>query len=184
MYSTLYCRHPKPRLDQRLMREGLKIFHACSEPLAAEEIARRSGLPIGTVGVFIQNLLEQGVLSIYESGTSAEAVAPFSKVAAPPELEPALSLVTLLTAETRPAARNALVPRTQLDTFKLELVKLLAPKLGRQSSVYLDTLEAAETAVALEQTARRLALKLKLTVDKQTGELLEQQLDTMFGGSA
>ena len=119
MYSTLYYRHPKPRLDRRLRREGLKIFHACSEPLAAEEIARRSGLPIGTVVVFIQNLLEQGVLSVYESGASAEVAAPSAKVATPlppelpPEPKPALSLVTLLTAEPptrrteRPGSENA-----------------------------------------------------------------------------
>ena len=168
--SALYQRHPQPQLNQRLSREGLKIFHVCKEPLEPQEIAARSGLPLGTALASIQKLIDQKVLRVY-----SEPSAPVESTLLDDTSESATPTPTEVGA-------NVAAPQ-KLKTFKLELFDLLEPKLGKNAAAHLGPLEAAQDAVDLEQTARRLALKLKLTVDKQTGEALEHQLSDMFGKS-
>ncbi len=67
----------------------------------------------------------------------------------------------------------------RLETLKRDLLGTLEPKLGR-SNADLGALAAAENVAALEQTARRLVIKLKLTVDHKTGAAFEQQVTELF----
>ena len=177
--NALYERHPKPQLNQRLMREGLKIYHVCSEPLVAEDIALRTGLPLDTVLASIQDLLEKNVLSIHSSTPAPVEVSPTTvfEPAPSPQFSTQPSTQSIANAPEVEAA-----PR-KLSAFKLELFDLLEPKLGRRANAHLDTLEDAQDIAELESAARRLALKLKLTVDKRTAEALEYQISNMFGKS-
>lgn len=168
--ETRYSRHTNPQFDQPLTREGLRIFHACRDPLTAREIAERTGFPIETVHDRLGALLEQGVLSV--SGTATEAV-----VAAPPPVPDAPVTPTVAAA----AVAAGLNPdANRLESLKRDLLGTLEPKLGR-SSADLGALTGAENVAALEQTARRLVVKLKLTVDRKTGSAFEQQVAELFG---
>ena len=165
--ETRYSRHATPQFNQPLTREGLKIFHACRDPLTAREIAERTGFPIGNVRERLAALLEQGVLTA--NGASTEAVV----FASPPAPE-APAAPTVTPASLPDAEEN------RLETLKRDLLGTLEPKLGR-SSADLGALAAAENVAALEQTARRLVVKLKLTVDRKTGAAFERQVAELFG---
>ena len=178
--ETRYSRHATPQFNQPLTREGLKIFHACRDPLTAREIAERTGFPIETVYNRIGALLEQGVLTA--NGISTEAV-----VSAPPpapEIPPARPSPTVAAMPAASTGTEAVqnVEENRLETLKRDLLGTLEPKLGR-SSADLGALAAAENVAALEQTARRLVVKLKLTVDRKTGVAFEQQVAELFGVS-
>ncbi len=177
--ETRYSRHTKAQFNQPLTREGLKIFHACRDPLSARELAERTGFPIETVYDRLGTLLEQGVLSV--SGAAASTEAPAAKPAAaqlpvtesPWAETPAAP--SPATTVSEPFART-----THLETLKRDLLGTLEPKLGR-SSADLAALTTAENVAALEQTARRLVVKLKLTVDRKTGAAFERQVAELFG---
>ena len=149
--ETRYSRHATPQFNQPLTREGLKIFHACRDPLTAREIAGRTGFSVETVYDRLGTLLERGVLTA--NGAVAEAVAPTPV----PDGE-----------------------ENRLEALKHDLLGTLEPKLGR-SSADLGALAAAENVATLEATARRLVVKLKLTVDRKTGTAFERQVAELFG---
>lgn len=164
--ETRYSRHTSPQFNQPLTREGLKIFHVCRDPLTAREIAERTGFSTETVNERLAALLSQGVLTT--SGT-AEIGIPA------PQPTPETPVAPTVVAEL-PQDPGA----DRLEALKRDLLGTLEPKLGRASAA-LEALEAAENVAALEATARRLVVKLKLTVDRKTGMAFEQQVTELFG---
>ena len=170
--ETRYSRHATPQFNQPLTREGLKIFHACRDPLTAREIAGRTGFSVETVYDRLGTLLERGVLTA--SGAVAEAV-PFTL---PPVPEaPAAPPVAPMPVAPTPVPD---AEENRLEALKHDLLGTLEPKLGR-SSADLGALAAAENVATLEATARRLVVKLKLTVDRKTGTAFERQVAELFG---
>ena len=165
--ETRYSRHATPQFNQPLTREGLKIFHACRDPLTAREIAGRTGFSVETVYDRLGTLLERGVLTA--NGAVAEAVAP-----TPPPVPEAPAAPPVAPTPVPDGEEN------RLEALKHDLLGTLEPKLGR-SSADLGALAAAENVAALEQTARRLVVKLKLTVDRKTGAAFERQVSELFG---
>lgn len=178
---TNYQRHPGARFNQPLTREGLKIFHACRDPLSAHEIAERTGFPLQTVYDRLALLLEQGVLTFGGAATPAKTEVPVTEPAAAQvsSAEPA-RVDTPVAPPTVTTAYKPLAETTHLEALKRNLSGTLEPKLGR-SSADLVALTTAENVAALEATARRLIVKLKLTVDRKTGAAFERQVAELFG---
>ncbi len=73
-----------------------------------------------------------------------------------------------------------LLPVEDPEALRERLVALLRARLGPKAEPFLPRLEACETREALEEAALRVALKIKLTLDRKTGEELEEAIRTLF----
>jgi len=61
-----------------------------------------------------------------------------------------------------------------------KLVSLLKARLGPRAEPFVNRLQACESREALEEEALRVALKVKLTLDKKAGEELERAIKELF----
>ena len=61
-----------------------------------------------------------------------------------------------------------------------KLVSLLKARLGPRAEPFVNQLQACESREALEEEALRVALKVKLTLDKRAGEELERAIKELF----
>jgi hypothetical protein len=61
-----------------------------------------------------------------------------------------------------------------------KLVDLLKTHLGPRAEPFVKRLQACESRETLEEEALRVALKVKLTLDKRAGEELEKAIRALF----
>lgn len=61
-----------------------------------------------------------------------------------------------------------------------KLVDLLKARLGPRADPFIPRLQACESREALEEEALRVALKVKLTLDRKAGEELEKAIRELF----
>ncbi len=61
-----------------------------------------------------------------------------------------------------------------------KLVGLLKTRLGPKAAPFVTRLEGCQSRESLEEEALRVALKVKLTLDRKTGEELERAIRQLF----
>jgi len=76
--------------------------------------------------------------------------------------------------------RGLIVPVEGPKELCGKLVDLLKARLGPRAEPLVKRLEECQTREALEEEALRIALKVKLTLDKKAGEELEKAVRELF----
>ncbi len=76
--------------------------------------------------------------------------------------------------------RGLLLPVEGPKELCQRLAELLKARLGPRAEPFVRRLEACESREGLEEEALRVALKVKLTLDRKTGEELERRVRELF----
>ncbi|MGC8968863.1 MAG: hypothetical protein ACP5JV_11305 [Thermus sp.] len=76
--------------------------------------------------------------------------------------------------------RGLILPVEGPKELCAKLVELLRSRLGPRAEPFVARLKGCENREALEEEALRVALKVKLTLDKKTGEELEKAVRALF----
>ncbi len=76
--------------------------------------------------------------------------------------------------------RGLILPVEGPKELCAKLVDLLKDRLGPRAEPFIRKLQGCETRESLEEEALRVALKVKLTLDKRAGEELEKAVKALF----
>lgn len=76
--------------------------------------------------------------------------------------------------------RGLILPVESPKELCQKLSAFLKARLGERATPFLQSLEGCETREALEEVALRVAVRVKLTLDKKTGEELERMVRELF----
>ncbi len=76
--------------------------------------------------------------------------------------------------------RGLILPVEGPKELCAKLVDLLKERLGPRAEPFIRKLQGCETRESLEEEALRVALKVKLTLDKRAGEELEKAVKALF----
>ncbi|BAW01688.1 hypothetical protein TTMY_1296 [Thermus thermophilus] len=76
--------------------------------------------------------------------------------------------------------RGLILPVESPKELCAKLSELLKARLGPRAEPFLRQLQGCETRERLEEEALRVALKVKLTLDRRAGEELEKAVKALF----
>lgn len=76
--------------------------------------------------------------------------------------------------------RGLILPVESPEALCAKLTELLKARLGPKAEPFVKRLEGCSSRESLEEEALRVALKVKLTLDRRAGEELEKAVKALF----
>lgn len=149
-----YMRCPRPT-GLNLEREQLRVYMMCDGRRELGEVASLTRLDLSTVSRVIQELLGLCLLEAVRAPVDIQF--PLQPEVARPAPAPV------------PPAAAGLLP---------QLEGVLVAQLGNRAEPFVQQLRACPDTAAVQEQAARIAVKLKLTVNKQVAEAFSRTLKT------
>lgn len=157
----IYRRLPRVQSD-RLSREQLRVYTMCDGRNTLSEVIKLTRLEPETVRTTVQELLKLGLLEVISTAPAPGTAAQSAKMSLESQAQPS--------SQVQPSDSNS--APSLLTTLFAQAESVLRSQIGEKAEPHLVVLRSCTTVEELQEQGSRLAVKLKLTVNRQVSEAL------------